>query len=288
MRTLRPGQLTRILIGGPDLEQPLLVHETDQILLEAPNWTADGSALLLNGEGALWALPADGDGPLRKIPHVDLPPINNDHVLHPDGTHILMSAGPADDGQIYCGRLDGGPVTRLTEGPGGHYLHGVSPDGQRIAYVDLEHGIGRLRIQTLTTGDITTLETGRGHLDGPEFSPDGQWLLLNTEELATAPGHAQLARIPAEGGRLERLVSSATADWFPHVSPDGAHASYLSYPPGTLGHPADLPVSVTVVATTSWEVPRQRYQLLGGQGTLNVNSWSPSSDRFAMVAYPMG
>lgn len=288
MRTLRPGQRTRVLIGGPDLEQPLLVHETDQILLEAPNWTADGSTLLLNGEGALWALPADGGGPPEMIPHVGLPPINNDHVLHPDGRHILMSAGSGADGQIHCGRLDGGPVTRLTEGPGGHYLHGISPDGRRIAYVDLEHGIGRLRIQDLATGEVTMVETGGGHLDGPEFSTDGQWILLNTEELTSAPGHAQLARIPAGGGELEQLVSSTTVDWFPHVSPDGAHACYLSYPAGTIGHPADLPVAVTVVDTDGWEVPRQRYQLPGGQGTLNVNSWSPASDRFAMVAYPIG
>jgi hypothetical protein len=31
----------------------------------------------------------------------------------------------------------------------------------------------------------------------------------------------------------------------------------------------------------------QRYNLFGGQGTMNVNSWSPRSDRFAFVAYPV-
>ena len=29
-----------------------------------------------------------------------------------------------------------------------------------------------------------------------------------------------------------------------------------------------------------------RTVLFGGQGTLNVNSWSPDSSRFAFVAYP--
>lgn len=286
MRTLARGQRTQVLIGGPERDRPLLVHETDEILLEAPNWSADGSTLYLNGEGALWALAVDGDRPPRRVDHEGLPPINNDHVLHPDGQHILMSATGPGQGQIHRGRLDGGPVTRLTDGPGGHYLHGISPDGQCMAYVDLDAGVSRLRIQDLATGDVRTLETGPGHLDGPEFSPDGRWILLNTEAFTATPGHAQLARIPADGGELEQLLASDTVDWFPHLSPDGAWATYLSYPPGTVGHPADLPISVTVVATGSWGTPLQRYELTGGQGTLNVGSWAPGSDRFAMVAYP--
>lgn len=287
MRALRPRQRTQVLIGGPDLDQPLLVHETDEILLEAPNWSADGTTLYLNGDGALWALAVDGHRPPRRITHEGLPPINNDHVLHPDGQHILLSATSPGEGQIYRGHLDGGPVTRLTGGPGGHYLHGISPDGQRLAYVDLDGGVSRLRIQDLATGAVHTLETGPGHLDGPEFSVDGQWILLNTEAFTTTPGHAQLARIPSGGGELERLLASDTVDWFPHLSPDGASATYLSYPAGTLGHPADLPISVAVVSADAWGIPLQRYELLGGQGTLNVNSWSPASDRFAMVAYPI-
>lgn len=287
MRALHPGQRTQVLIGGPDLDQPLLVHETDAILLEAPNWSADGATLYLNGDGALWSLSVDGHQPPRRITHEGLPPINNDHVLHPDGKHILLSATSPGEGQIYRGRLDGGAVTRLTDGPGGHYLHGVSPDGQRLAYVDLEGGVGRLRIQDLATGVVRTLETGSGHLDGPEFSPDGHWILLNTEAFTTTPGHAQLARIPSGGGELEQLLVSDTVDWFPHLSPDGACATYLSYPAGTVGHPADLPISVTVVSADAWGTPLQRYELFGGQGTLNVNSWSPASDRFAMVAYPI-
>jgi hypothetical protein len=31
----------------------------------------------------------------------------------------------------------------------------------------------------------------------------------------------------------------------------------------------------------------QSYRLFGGQGTINVNSWSPDGRRFAYVAYPI-
>ena len=79
---------------------------------------------------------------------------------------------------------------------------------------------------------------------------------------------------------------SSTVDWFPHVSPDGRFASYIAFPAGTLGHPADVDVEVRLVSTDDWSTPLRRYPLFGGQGTLNVNSWSPDSARFAFVAYP--
>ena len=31
-------------------------------------------------------------------------------------------------------------------------------------------------------------------------------------------------------------------NWFPHISPDGEWIVYLSYPPGTVGHPPDKDV----------------------------------------------
>lgn len=309
MRRLAPGQITRVMIGGPHLPQPQVLTEVDDVLLEAPNWTGDGR-LLLNGDGVLFALALGSEGEPRggvpvRIPFEGLPEINNDHVLHPDGTRVLMSA---QDGQIYSGRIDadqlgGGPVQCLTSGPGGHYLHGISPDGRTMAYVDLgPEGSAHLMLQDLETGEVRELPVGEGHLDGPEFTPDGAAIVLNTEAFTEVPGHAQLARIdlatppdlgaPPDPGaspvneRLSRLSRSESVDWFPHVSPDGRWACYLAYPPGTVGHPADLPVEVRVVSTDDWESPVVRYPVFGGQGTLNVPSWAPDSQRFAFVAYP--
>ena len=141
-------------------------------------------------------------------------------------------------------------------------------------------------------GESTVVDVGQGHLDGPEWSPDGRWIYVNTEAFTEQPGHAQLARVSDPsgdaGGESERLVSSDTVDWFPHISPDAQWASYIAFPAGTRGHPADLDVEVRVVATADWSAPVQRYPLFGGQGTINVNSWSPDSGRFAFVAYPIG
>ena len=286
-RTLAPSQTSEIWLGGPDLVRPELLFVTDEMLIEAPNWSLDGESLLLNGHGDLWRL--DVAAPDRGLTHVAfeaLPEINNDHVLAPDAQHIYMSAM---DGHIYRGALSGGPVERVSPNDGyWHYLHGVAPDGRRLAYVQLDERdhIGRLAVLPLD-GSPEIIDVGDGHLDGPEWSPDGAWLYLNTEAFTSAPGHAQLARMPDQGGEVERLVASDTVDWFPHLSPDSHWAAYIAFPPGTTGHPPDLPVEVRVVDTSDWATTLQGYPLFGGQGTINVNSWSPDSSRFAFVAYPL-
>jgi TolB protein len=146
---------------------------------------------------------------------------------------------------------------------------------------------GRLALLASAGGETRYPEAGSSHLDGPEYSPDGAWLYFNTEEFGSRPGHAQLARLPADGGRMEHLVESETVDWFPHLSPDAELASYISFPSGTLGHPPDLDVEVRLVRTADWRDVVWRFPLFGGQGTINVNSWSPDSRQFAFVAYPV-
>jgi Tol biopolymer transport system component len=286
-RTLAPGQRAQIWIGGPGISQPELLFETDGMLIEAPNWSLDAAALYVNADGLLWrlALTSPEQG-LVSIAFEGLPELNNDHVLDPGGEHIYMSAM---DGHIYRGALSGGGVDKVSPEDGHwHFLHGVSPDGSRLAYVQIGDlaDPGKLAL-TEPHGTPTVVDTGRGHIDGPEWSPDGSWIYFNTEGFTVEPGHAQLARIPDTGGSAERLVASDTVDWFPHLSPDAQSATYIAFPAGTLGHPADLSVEIRVVAASDWSTPLQRYPLFGGQGTINVNSWSPDSTRFAFVAYPV-
>lgn len=287
IRTLQPGQRSEVWIASVSGQAELL-YSTDDVLLEAPNWTLDGAALVLNGDGKLWTLDVTSCE-LTEAPLTGLPELNNDHVMAPDGEGIFVSA---NDGHIYRTLLSGGEATRITGDDGSfHFLHGVSPDGQELAYVGIEAGDfaqpGRLMTIASDGGAVARVDVGTGHCDGPEYSPDGKWLYLNTESFTSVPGHAQLARIQVDGSGFERLLESETVDWFPHLSPDGRYASYIRFPSGTEGHPADLPVAVVLVSTDNWSTPLHTWPLFGGQGTLNVNSWSPDSVRFAFVAYPL-
>ena len=286
-RELQPGQRCEVWIASVTGEREL-VFTTRDVLLEAPNWTRDGAALILNGAGKMWHFDV-GSRAVSQVPLTGVPDLNNDHVLAPDGSGIYLSA---NDGHIYRAALAGGPATRITEDDGFfHFLHGVSPDGDELAYVAIEAGDftqpGRLMTIPAGGGAATLLNVD-GHCDGPEYSPDGEWLYFNTEAFTSSPGHAQLARVRADGSGMERLVKSDSVDWFPHLSPNGRLASYIRFPGGTVGHPADLPVDVVLVSTGDWSTPLHCWPLIGGQGTLNVNSWSPDSTRFAYVAYPVG
>jgi len=272
-----------------------MILERTDLLLEAPNWALQGDALVLNGDGRLWRLPIEVPE-LRAVDLEGVPPLNNDHVLDPDGAHIFISA--YDDWHIYRAPLAGGTAVRVTgqSGPEGmlHFRHGVSPDGRQLAFVGVTAEMTQTSFKFLSAEICTMGSDGCGFVqvtsggaraDGPEYSPDGQWLYFNTEAFA---GHAQLARMRPDGFGVERPTDEVTVDWFPHLSPDGQLAIYLAYLPGTKGHPADLWVELRLVRDGDWHGDQTVARIFGGQGTINVNSWAPDSRRFTYVTYPIG
>ena len=271
--------------------QSILVLETVDRLYEAPNWSASGE-LIVNGDGLLWQLlPVPGARPAN-IPIQGVPELNNDHVLSPDGETIYVSA---NDRHIYSVPLAGGTGTRITpaDSQAMHFLHGVSPDGLNLAYIRLEPngegewGVGAVHSIGADGTNDRAVTDGSAHADGSEYSPDGEWIYFNTEHFSEAPGHAQIARMHPDGSDLEQLTFDERVNWFPHISPDGASAYFLSFPPGTTGHPANLPVDIRVVHGNDWATAVTVASVFGGQGTINVNGWAPDSARFAYVDYPI-
>lgn len=283
-RALASDQESRIWTYDVSTGVSTLVHTSADVLFEAPNWAAGGD-LILNGDGLLWRLSPDGSAPVR-IPLSGVPGLNNDHVLGL-GDAVFVSA---DDGHIYQASLRGGPGRRVTHEDRMHFLHGVSPDGTTLAYVGIEEqrwDAGNLWTIPAAGGPSTRLTGPGGPDDGPEYSPDGSWIYFNTERFSGSRKNAQIARIRPDGSGLEQLTVDDRVNWFPHFAPDGSRAVYLSYPPGTQGHPADLPVELRLVEDGDWRSARVIVSLPGGQGTINVNSWSPDSAHFAYVDYPV-
>ena len=205
-RELASGQRCQIWVYSLDTGESTLLLETESLLLEAPNWTLQGDALILNGAGVLWRVAIENP----QLNHIDIsgvPPLNNDHVLDPDGKHIYLSA--YDDWQLYRAPLDGGMAMCITgkEGPKGlfHFLHGVSPDGKRLAFVgvEAEENNGSLRfitaeIYTIKSDgtDYRQITSGGAPADGPEYGPDGDWIYFNTEAFSQ---NAQIARMKPDG-----------------------------------------------------------------------------------------
>jgi Tol biopolymer transport system component len=280
-RTLRPGQRAELYVVDVTSGEHRLVHSSTTMLFEAPNWAPDGQ-LIVNGDGRLFRV---GDE-LDEIELGGVPAINNDHVVSPDGRTVYVSAA---DGHIYAVPIAGGPGRRVTNDRGAgfhHYLHGVSPDGTTLAYIGLERA-GERRITNVWTipsaggADVQVTDDEFAD-DGSEYGPDGEWIYFNSERA----GHAQLFRIRVADRHVEQLTDDERVNWFPHPSPDGSTIAYVSFPPGTEGHPADIDDVRLRVLTKDGEI-RELTSLFGGQGTMNVPSWSPDSASFAYVAYPL-
>ena len=283
----RIAQLTTIGIDGSDRR---VVYETPNSL-EAPNWSPDGKWLVCNGGGSLWRIAADGRGQPEKIPTGDVKNANNDHVLSPDGKTIYFSAAA----HIYAVPFAGGQPRRVSnEQPAArkfkYFLHGVSPDEKTLAYVGAEVAgddpFGRLDLYTIPAagGPDTRLTDTPAPDDGSEYSPDGKWIYFNSELNAKVPGHAQCFRMRTDGTGIEQLTHDERVNWFPHISPDGKWVVYISFPPGTLKHPANKDIILRRMRPDG----REQADIIafnGGQGTINVNSWSPDSKRFAYVQY---
>ena len=293
MRQLKPNQTSELVVTKIDGSIPAVVFETAD-LIEAPNWTPDGRWLIYNAKGRLYRISPDGaEGPAL-IDSRPLDDLNNDHLISPDGAWIYVSA---DDGHLYRISSDGGSPTRVSNDHGSdrdfrYFLHGISPDGGTLAYVGLEIIAGDVstRICTIPAagGEDRVLTDGTCPVDGPEYSPDGQWIYFNSEAAAKKPGHAQIFRMRCDGQGLEQLTDDARVNWFPHLSPNGKRMVYLSYPTGTIGHPPDHAVIIRLTTPDGGGSTQDIDAFNGGQGTINVASWAPDSQAFAYVRYPVG
>ena len=286
-----PGrQVSQLAVIGRDGRNLRVVHES-AMHIEAPNWTPDGTWLVFNSGGRLFRTAADGSGSPQLIGTDPALFANNDHVLAPDGRTIYFSV---DAGDLYAVEWQGGAARRVSnvhpaEQPLRYYLHGISPDGSTLVYVGIagSGGPGAYGLYAIPAAggpDVPLLHWGVP-VDGPEYSPDGRWIYFNGEDPSRPAGHAQIYRMRPDGSGTEQLTGDDGVNWFPHPSPDGRWVAFLTYPPGTRGHPANRQVVIRMMRPDGQDIG-DVVTLLGGQGTINVNSWASDSERLAFVAYP--
>ncbi|MEZ4699355.1 MAG: biopolymer transporter TolR [Rhodothermales bacterium] len=247
---------------------------------EAPNWSPDGSYLLFNMNGGLYTIPPAGGEPKM----IETDPViraNNDHGITFDGkTLIISGVGPGHTAsRVYTAPIAGGKARQITPLEPS-YWHGVSPDGKTLVYVGQRNGDYDIYAMPIGGGRERRLTTAVGLDDGPEYSPDGQWIYFNSVRTGTM----QIYRMRPDGSGQEQLTFDEYNDWFPHISPDGQHMVFVSFEPGVEGHPPYHDVMLRMMPAEGGAV-RTVAKLFGGQGTINVNSWSPDSKEFAFVSH---
>ena len=191
----------------------------------------------------------------------------------------LLRYVPAHDSLVYVVPITGGTPKRLTQNAPS-YWHGWSPDGKTLAFVGQRNGDFDIYTIPVADGDETRLTTAKGLDDGPEYSPDGQYIYFNSERT----GHMQIWRMKADGSEQEQVFSDDYNNWFPHVSPDGKWMVFLTYEKDVTGHPENKDVMLRLMNMDDKKITVLA-KLFGGQGTINVPSWSPDSKSVAFVSY---
>src|SRR5579872_2387872 len=245
---------------------------------EAPNWTRDNT-LIFNGNGRLNRIPADGGKP-EPIDTGFATRINNDHGISPDGKRLAISDSSQDDHKstIYIAPIGGGTPRRVTR-KSPSYWHGWSPDGKTLAYCAERDGNFDIYTVPAAGGEETRLTTAEGLDDGPEYSPDGHYIYFNSVRTGTM----QIWRMKPDGSDQEQVTNDEYNNWFPHISPDGQRMVYLTYDKTVTGHPLNKEVMLRMMDLKDGSV-RILAKLFGGQGTINVPSWSPDGKRLAFVS----
>lgn len=260
-----------------------VIYTTDDVF-EAPNWTLDGQALIYNSGGRLYRYDLATNTPTL----IDTEPViqnNNDHVISFDGTMLAISSrSEALKGSVvYTVPITGGVPQQITaQAPS--YLHGWSPDGNYLVYTAQRNGdydIFRIAADGSDGEHETQLTTAPGLDDGPEYSPDGKYIYFNS----VRSGTMQIWRMAPDGSNQEQVTGDEFNNWFAHVSPDGKQLIFVAYTQEVApnDHPAAKRVYLRLMPVRG-AGPKVVAYLYGGQGTMNVPSWSPDSKYVAFVS----
>ncbi|MCK4751656.1 MAG: TolB family protein [Bacteroidales bacterium] len=249
---------------------------------QAPNWTPDGKSLIYNADGLLYSYDFE-TGCSKILPTGFADRNNNDHVISFDGKQLAISHHATEDnGQsvVYTLPLGGGEPVRITpKSPS--YLHGWSADDQYLVYTGGRGGAYNIYRIPVTGGNEEKLTDFPTLDDGPEYSPDGKYIYFNSSRTGTM----QVWRMDPDGDNQTQLTFDEYQDWFPHISPDNKWIVFISYPKEVAAddHPFYKRVYLRIMSVEEMK-PRVIGYLYGGQGSMNVPSWSPDSKKIAFVS----
>ena len=252
--------------------------------IQAPNWTKDGKYLVYNSSAGLLYKYDLGNASVSQLNTGTAINNNNDHVISFDGKKIALSnhMGEKRISTIFTMPITGADKpTQITLDTAHSYLHTWSPDGKNLIFTGQRNNVFDIWSINIASRKETALTNNPVLDDGPEYTPDGKWIYFNSVRTGTM----KIWRMKPDGSNQEQVTFDEYNDWFPHISPNGKWIVYISFPKDIdpSSHPFYQKVYLRLMPF-SGGVPKTIAYIYGGQGTINVPSWSPDSKRIAFVS----
>ncbi|HEY1786740.1 MAG TPA: biopolymer transporter TolR [Verrucomicrobiae bacterium] len=252
---------------------------------EAPNWTRDGSALIYNisGRSGDWGRLVRYDLATKQQTIINTDFCNrnnNDHVIAFDGKALAISSQHGGGSCIFTVPLTGGVPKQITTATPS-YAHGWSPDGKFIVFTGGRNNKFDVYKIPAAGGEEIQLTDSNGLNDGPEYTPDGKYIYFNSSRT----GKMQIWRMNPDGSAQQQITDDEYNNWFPHISPDGKWIVFISFPPDIdpESHPYYKECYIRLMPIVGG-TPKVVAYIYGGQGSMNVPSWSPDSKKIAFVS----
>lgn len=242
-------------------------------IIQYPALSPDGSLIVFQSVGDLWAVPATGGTATRLTAH---PAEERRAAFSPDGSMIAFESDREGSRNIYVaplvrsgGAIATGPIKRLTFNDRAQAISGFSPDGKFILFTaNLESSVyrgTRLYQVSVEGGPIQRLTDAFG--SSPRMSPDGASVVFHrgraeyTRPRYVGSGSSDLWRLTLANGQFQQLTTSpfSDADGFTLAdgsvvyasSRDGANWNLYRLAPGATD--AQAPTALTSFSAAKWE-----------------------------------
>jgi len=203
--------------GMPAQEGPAPI---EVILEEGTNFalslSPDESRLVIDLQGTLWMLPAEG-GEAKGLTDG----LGDDRLpdWSPDGEAIVFQSFRNGGWDIWSVAMDGTNLAPLTDGPFDDREPVWSPNGRRIAFSSDRSGNYDLWVLDLESGTTTRVTEHSANDSMPAWSPEGTFLTFVSDR--GNRGEAELLKIHVADGKEEPIASFEGEVSSPSWSRDG-------------------------------------------------------------------
>jgi serine/threonine-protein kinase len=192
-------------------------------------WSRSGSLVYAHGAGGSTdnaMVRVSRDGAVSQIDtawHGEF----NSIALAPDGRRLAVGLGSGAALNIWIKQLDRGPTTRLTFG-GQDRRPFWAPDGRTVAYIRDSNNTSAVYARPADGGgqDRLLVRLDRLIQEG-EWSHDGRWILVRTDNGQTGAGDILAVRTSGDGAPVP-VAASPFTELHPALSPDGRWLAYTS------------------------------------------------------------